>query len=210
MGFLGDPQSLKALVDSVTGNIDPQTEPRYAPKFRKDNIILLGSGNASSVASMVPDGKPPIAGNEYDAPRDNGTRKHQAIDIPAPAGSKIVSADFGAPLVVADKRYSESAGNMVKLEGTMPDGRNIKVRALHLQNLDGPEKGATVNSGDLIGYVGNTGSTSHGNHAHIDVTIDGKRVNPDEFLKEIVERKTEPSVPSLDDLFGGNTDGLFD
>jgi hypothetical protein len=212
-GFLGDPEKFKTLIDGIVGGIDPQTEPGYKPRFRKDDIVLSGLGDssgASSVAAMVPDGKPPVAGNEYDAPRDNGARKHRAIDIPAPEGSKILSVDFGTPLTVTDKKYSESAGNMIILEGTTADGQSVKVRALHLQNLEGPEKGATVASGDLIGYVGNTGSTSHGNHAHIDVTVNGKRVNPNEFLEEVAQRKAEQAIPTLDDLFGGNLNGLFD
>jgi murein DD-endopeptidase MepM/ murein hydrolase activator NlpD len=211
MGFIGNPASFKSLIDNVVGGIDAQNEPRYAPKFRKDAIDLSGTtSNVSSTASMVKGGRAQVAGNGYDAPRDKGRRRHGAIDIPAPEGAEIVSADFGVPLTVTGKKYSETAGNMVTLEGALPDGRNIKVRALHLQNLDGPGKGEEIAPGNLIGYVGNTGSTSHGSHAHIDVTIDGKRVNPDEFLREVGEQKNDPSIPSLDDIFGGFANGFLD
>jgi murein DD-endopeptidase MepM/ murein hydrolase activator NlpD len=211
MGFIGNPASFKSLIDNVVGGIDAQNEPRYTPKFRKDAIDLSGpTSSVPSTASMVKGGRSQVAGNGYDAPRDNGRRRHGAIDIPAPEGAEIVSADFGVPLTVASKKYSDTAGNMVTLEGVLPDGRNIKVRALHLQNLDGPEKGEEIAPGNLIGYVGDTGSTSHGSHAHIDVTIDGKRVNPDTFLREVGEQKNDPSIPSLDDLFGGFTNGFSD
>jgi len=84
-----------------------------------------------------------------------GTRAHEALDIPAPRGTRVVAA--------AD-------GRIVKLFRSVPGGLTIyqfdprERYALYYAHLDryaeGLREGALVTRGDLIGFVGSTGNAS--------------------------------------------------
>jgi hypothetical protein len=81
------------------------------------------------------------------------------------------------------------------LTGKTPDGKPLEVRLLHLQNHEGAPAGATVKPGDLLGFVGNTGGTSTGPHMHIDISVDGKRVDPEKYLKRAAKKQEPPKEP---------------
>lgn len=153
------------------------------------------SGNM--VMGMVPGGNRISSG--YDADRDGGKRKHQAIDVAAPAGTKIFAPDFGAQMVVQSFGYTDSTGNMVELTGTDANGKKISVKFMHLLNLSGLKRGERIVNGQVISYVGNTGKTSTGPHLHIEMTIDGKRVNPETYLSGVAKAKGTKIADSIDE-----------
>lgn len=92
-------------------------------------------------------------------------RRHEAIDIPAPRGTRVVAVTDGEILRLTDH---DSGG--ISLYLLAPDGQTMFYYA-HLQKYaDGVMAGLHVRQGDVIGYVGDTGNPSPGRyHLHFEV-----------------------------------------
>ena len=103
----------------------------------------------------------PVAGvtvdripDTYKAPRGrDGSRRHEAVDIMAPRGTPVLSADDGHVL----KLRTNAAGGTT-IYATDPDERIIYYYA-HLDRYHGPiREGMKLAKGDTIGFVGTTGN----------------------------------------------------
>ncbi len=102
----------------------------------------------------------------------HGREFHSGIDLPAPAGTPILAAQPGVVLI---STYHGSYGNYVVI--AHPSGgktlyAHMKSRAVSV--------GSNVSGGQVIGYVGTTGSST-GNHLHFEVWTgknSSSRVNP--------------------------------
>jgi murein DD-endopeptidase MepM/ murein hydrolase activator NlpD len=112
----------------------------------------------------------PVVGLAPSAIHDNyeqgrGTRKHEATDILAPAGTPVVAVDDGR----IAKLFTSKAGGLTVYEYDMPG--QLAYYYAHLQRYaDGVHEGMTVKRGDLIGYVGSTGNADPGTpHLHFAV-----------------------------------------
>ena len=112
---------------------------------------------------------------------------HGAIDIGVPHGTNIVAADDG--VVIASYNgcphdYGKNGscgcgggfGNYV-----MVDHRNGFVTIYGHMWQTAVSSGATVQKGQLLGYVGSTG-WSTGNHLHFEVRLNGQKVDPMDYL----------------------------
>ena len=89
---------------------------------------------------------------------------HTGVDISAPNGTTIMAAKPGT-VIIAGK--STAYGNYVVIN----HGSGLTTLYAHMSRL-GTTKGATVNAGDVIGYVGSTGYST-GNHLHFEVRVNG-------------------------------------
>ena len=98
---------------------------------------------------------------------------HTGIDIPAPSGTDILAAKSG---VVTTSTYNNSYGNYVVVSHS--DGTST-LYAHMIQR--GVSKGEVVSQGQTIGYVGTTGSST-GNHLHLEVRVNGSRVDPTQYF----------------------------
>lgn len=111
---------------------------------------------------------------------------HTGIDIPAPGGTKILAAKSG---VVTTSTYNSSYGNYVVVshsDGTSTLYAHMRQRAV--------SKGQTVSQGQVVGYVGTTGSST-GNHLHFEIRVNGSRVDPvDYFLGSMTLYATSGGV----------------
>jgi murein DD-endopeptidase MepM/ murein hydrolase activator NlpD len=84
---------------------------------------------------------------------DRGGRRHEALDIMAPAGSAVVAA---GPGTVEKLFLSEAGGNTIYVRS--PDRRTIHYYA-HLQAYaPGLAEGQPVSQGQRLGTVGSTGN----------------------------------------------------
>jgi len=91
--------------------------------------------------------------NAYADPRDEGERLHEAIDIPAPAGTTVVAA---GPGTVERLFYSEAGGNTVYVRSN--DRQTIHYYA-HLQDYaPGLKERQMVRRGQRLGTVGSSGN----------------------------------------------------
>jgi murein DD-endopeptidase MepM/ murein hydrolase activator NlpD len=159
----------------INGQLPPA--PKVTPDLTELDLPLrpgtLDTSNAGAAAPTAPAGKlmVPVEGialsqihDTFDQPR--GTeRHHEALDIMAPKGTKVLAA--------AD-------GKVAKLFTSKPGGLTVyqfdpsEKYAYYYAHLDryaeGLQEGATLHKGDLVGYVGVTGNSDpNAPHLHFAV-----------------------------------------
>lgn len=103
---------------------------------------------------------------------------HRGTDFAAPGGTPIYAVADG---VVSAARTMNSYGNCVQVShGTADDGHRYDSLYAHMSSITVAE-GTAVQKRDLLGYVGNTGNVygaGGGYHLHLELRVDGARVNP--------------------------------
>ena len=95
---------------------------------------------------------------------------HTGIDIPAAGGTPILAAKSGQ---VVTSAYHYSYGNYVVID----HGNGNSTLYAHMSSRAVSE-GQMVTQGQVIGYVGTTGSST-GNHLHLEVRDNYTRVDPE-------------------------------
>jgi murein DD-endopeptidase MepM/ murein hydrolase activator NlpD len=114
-------------------------------------------------------------------------RRHDAIDIDAPRGTPVLSV---ARSVVLKLFRSDRGGTT--LYALAPDQRTVYYYAHLDRYADGIREGQRLESGALIGYVGDTGNANPGDyHLHFEISITddprrywgGSPVNPYPLLR---------------------------
>jgi murein DD-endopeptidase MepM/ murein hydrolase activator NlpD len=98
---------------------------------------------------------------------------HAGIDISAPSGTPIRAADSGRVVLMA---YTGGYGNYTCVQHT----GSLSSCYAH-QSRFGTSSGAGVRQGQVIGYVGNTGSST-GPHLHFEARVGGSPVSPLGYL----------------------------
>lgn len=92
----------------------------------------------------------------------NGGRYHFAIDICDCADYAVVAA---ADATVYSAGYNDYVGNYVYLKHTDKyNGKTVYTRYLHMESRPLVSKGDVVQAGDVIGFVGDTGTQASGEH----------------------------------------------
>ena len=100
--------------------------------------------------------------------------RHLGHDWGVCVGTKVKAAKEGR---VTLAYYSESYGYNVLIN----HGDFVETRYAHMSELK-VEKGQKVSKGQVIGLSGNTGDST-GPHLHFEVIINGKKVNPVNYVK---------------------------
>jgi murein DD-endopeptidase MepM/ murein hydrolase activator NlpD len=141
------PETPAPLRDADT--VPVQTAPRDTNAVRPTAAELTELSDALVV---------PVAGvqpkdllDTFDEPR--GTRKHNALDIPAPRGTPIVSATDGR----VRRLFTSAAGGLMVYASDRSD-RFILMYAHLDRYADGLTDTTTLRRGDTIGFVGTTGN----------------------------------------------------
>jgi murein DD-endopeptidase MepM/ murein hydrolase activator NlpD len=96
------------------------------------------------------------------AAKFGGGRGHQGQDVFAACGTPMVAARGG---VVKFKQYHSRAGYYLVIDG---EQTSVDYAYMHLQSAALVDKGERVRTGQLIGYVGDTGDAS-GCHLHFEM-----------------------------------------
>ena len=126
--------------------------------------------------------------DSFDAPRDGGSRKHNAIDIMAPRGTPILAVSDGHIL-----RLTKSAKGGLSLYASDLEDKFVYYYA-HLDRFH-PKiySGKPLLRGDTLGFVGTTGNAPKDQpHLHFQVMRmpadhrywDGQPINPYPLLKQ--------------------------
>lgn len=98
---------------------------------------------------------------------------HTGTDIACPQGTPIKAVASGT---VTFAGGSGSYGNLIKVS----HGNGVETWYAHCTELYGTV-GQQVNAGDVIATVGSTGNST-GNHLHLEVRLNGKALNPQNYL----------------------------
>lgn len=154
-----------------------------------------GTGARPQAQGTRPPLRIPVAGVRFDQltdtfaqSRENGARRHDALDIMAPRGTPVLAA---APGTVEKLFVSAEGGNTIYIRSA---DRRIITYYAHLDGYaPGLAEGQRVNAGDPLGRVGSTGNAAPGApHLHFAVwlTSPGRRwyeqataVNPYDLLR---------------------------
>lgn len=127
--------------------------------------------------------------DSFDAPRDGGTRKHNAIDIMAPRGTPVLAASDGRIL-----RLMKSTRGGLTLYATDLDGQFVYYYAHFDRYHPKVYSGKPLMRGDTLGFVGTTGNSPKAlPHLHFQVMrmpADGKYmtgtpINPYPLLHQV-------------------------
>ena len=122
---------------------------------------------------------------------------HAGIDIKASEGDPITlpyRSSEAYTTIVDYVGYNPVAGNYVQLRITAPNKTVIYLLYAHLMQSSNLKLGSEVKVGDIVGYVGSTGSSS-GPHLHIaarkleledDMSVTLERVNPSYVFKKLI------------------------
>jgi murein DD-endopeptidase MepM/ murein hydrolase activator NlpD len=169
------PDSEKDVVDTAAATLDTQTIelsnlPRSAPVIT-DTLVALDTGGPIQVdtpgraiarqdelRALAATLTIPVAGVKAEDLLDTfkemrGTRKHEALDIPAPRGTPVLSATDGRVL----RLYTSERGGLMIYAADSSE-RFILMYA-HLDGYaDRVSDGTSVRRGQVIGYVGTTGN----------------------------------------------------
>lgn len=109
--------------------------------------------------------------------RDFDSSFHKGVDFAAAEGTPYYAADSGTVIYATyDGGYNGGAGNWI----VIAHGNGIVTKYMHSSAVY-VSVGQTVNKGDNIGAVGNTGN-SFGAHLHFQVEVNGVAVNPLNYL----------------------------
>jgi peptidoglycan LD-endopeptidase LytH len=129
--------------------------------------------------------KPMDLDDSWHAPRDGGARLHKGIDIFAHRGTEVIAVTDGIISYIGDQPLG---GHCIWL--TTEGGTSFYYA--HLDRwAPGIYEGMEVQSGDLIGYVGNTGNAiTTPPHLHFQISQHDEAVNPYPILTHAVPTKT--------------------
>lgn len=115
-------------------------------------------------------------------------RVHDAIDIPAPAGTAVVAAADGEIV----KLFQSERGGTTIYQSSVD--RKLIFYYAHLQRYaDGIAPGKFVKQGEVIAYVGDSGNAGAGNfHLHFSISVvadpkrywEGTNINPYALLRQ--------------------------
>lgn len=100
---------------------------------------------------------------------------HYALDIAASTGTPVLAADSG---MVVYRGWDGNYGMVIHLDH---GGGDLVTWYAHLSGY-AVKQGDTVEKGQVIGYVGDTGFST-GPHLHYEVHVDGVAVDPLEFYQ---------------------------
>lgn len=102
----------------------------------------------------------------------NVDKIHEGIDVVAPLGTQVIATGNGK---IVKAGMEGDWGNLVVID----HGDGYQTWYAHLKDV-AVEEGTVVNTGAIIGHVGNTGKST-APHLHYEVRIDGERVDPADY-----------------------------
>lgn len=164
-----------------------QADPLGVPEMAPPPADATAVAHLNSILFPVPGVDSTRLDDSFDDPRDGGARRHNAIDIMAPRGTPVLSAQDGRVL-----RLSKNPKGGITVYATDLDERFVYYYA-HLERYHpGLYDGKPLLRGDTLGYVGTTGNApANLPHLHFQVMRmpadrkfwEGDPVNPYPLLR---------------------------
>lgn len=205
------PQNQNATDASPTSTVSPSPEPTPTPEAPPPATTPT-PGTSPTTPIPLPQNTPtstpppppigfvgtlklivPVAGIQPNQLQDTFAdsrsegRVHDAIDIPAPAGTAVLAATDGEVLKLSQ---SELGGTTIY---QLSADKKLVFYYAHLQRYaDGIYQGKFLRQGEVIAYVGDTGNAGPGNyHLHFSIAVvadpkrywEGVNINPYPLLR---------------------------
>lgn len=179
----GSPTTAQSPMPAISEET-PSSESNQSP-----SSLTLGESFAGTLRLIIPvEGvRPDQLQDTFMDARSEG-RIHDAIDIPAPAGTPVLAAADGEIV-----RLFQSERGGTTIYQLSPDKKLVYYYA-HLQRYaDGLTAGKFVRQGEVIAYVGDTGNAGVGNyHLHFSISViadpqrywEGTNINPYPLLRK--------------------------
>lgn len=171
---------------------DAETEAAPSPNIGATSDATLTGSFVGTLKLIIP-----VMGVRPDQLQDTFTdarsegRVHDAIDIPAPAGTPVLAAADGE---IAKLFQNERGGTTIY---QLSSDKKLVFYYAHLQRYaDGLVAGKFVHQGEVIGYVGDTGNAGAGNfHLHFSISViadpkrywEGTNINPYPLLRRLTK-----------------------
>jgi hypothetical protein len=109
-------------------------------------------------------------------PSPNHPTGHLGIDLQAPKGSPVITLGPGTVLWTMTAAQNAKGGLSVKIQHR--DDPSLTSYYAHLDST-AVRKGQEIESGDVVGTVGNSGNAQHtSSHLHFETKINGTNVDP--------------------------------
>ncbi len=151
---------------------------RIQPELLRNGGYTVTITTAPTLAFPVPSEDHPKIGSFWGASRDNGTRKHEGIDIFGKFRTPVVAAADG---YITSERGNTLGGKVIFLR---PDDRDYTLYYAHLDSQIATE-GQSVKAGDVIGLMGNTGNAKYTpTHLHFGIYTNGGAIDPLPFVQK--------------------------
>jgi len=166
------------LISDLNKKVDQLSKAIYVQSKSFDDVLDLAQ-NKEEMLAHIPAIQPVANKNLKRMASGYGNRihpvyktkkMHWGMDFSAPKGTEVYATGDGK--VEKVKRSKRGYGNQVRINHSY----GYKTFYAHLDKYI-VKKGQIVKRGDLIGYVGSTG-TSTAPHLHYEVVKDKKKVNP--------------------------------
>ena len=186
-------QTLVNEASKLDKELDEQlTQYLAEEKLSQEAAAQAEKNNQANSGDQNPTPKPPVATGKFMWPLTTGYISshfgyrnlngrqdyHAATDIAASTGTPIYASASGT---VLRSEWHDSYGYYVLINhGLDENGNQITTLYAHM-SVKFAVAGKTVNQGDIIGQVGNTGY-SFGSHLHFEYRINGERVDPENYV----------------------------
>ncbi len=169
------------LVISTSKRLDDIAKRMYIQTKSFDEVIEMARNKEQLLASIP--AIQPVANKDMSRvasgfgfrihPIYKVSKMHTGMDFSAPVGTDIFSTGDGKVIQVNNAR--SGYGKHVVID----HGFGYQTLYAHMSVMD-VRRGQKVKRGDVIGKIGNSG-TSSGPHLHYEVIKDGKKINPANF-----------------------------
>lgn len=149
-----DTANAKADADAATESAVQATQQAAGPSdpLPDDTAKLI----ARALTIPVQGVRAEQLSDTYTDARAGGARRHDAIDIMAPAGTPVLAVEDGR---IAKLFFSQGGGGITIYQ--FDPGEQYAYYYAHLERYaDGLQEGQAVRRGQLIGYVGSSGNAS--------------------------------------------------
>ena len=150
-------------VEFYEGDVLEAISPAELPKFKMPLKGEVGTGFSGDTLY-------------YDSVMGD-FRTHDGIDILAPADTNVVAAADG----VIEDVYIDTIGKAVIIN----HNNGYKTKYANLDDIENLNVGMELKEGDFIAHVGtySFGENTTEPHLHFEILLDGKCVNPEEYIK---------------------------
>lgn len=156
--------------NTISEKINQTMAEEEQEKQKQEENNTITDINGIKIATQPVSG---IISSRYGVSSRIRSSNHTGLDIATSTGTPIKVVASGT---VTNASYKGSYGNLVKID----HGNGVETWYAHTSKMYVTE-GQKVNAGEVIAAVGSTGNST-GAHLHFEIRIDGKHVNPQNYL----------------------------